>query len=198
MSRKEDWHTLDTLAACTRLGSDRERGLSPQEAEDRLVRFGPNRLPEKPGKPAWRLFLEQFTNLLTLVLMGAGVLAGIIGDTTDMVVILVVVLFNACLGFYQEYRAEKILDALKSMLAQQARVRRDGQKTEVPAEHLVTGDLVLLEAGDRVPADGRLVAAHTLEIDESSLTGESLAVVKGTAALEDAGAPWPTAPTRPS
>ncbi|HSV29408.1 MAG TPA: HAD-IC family P-type ATPase, partial [Candidatus Omnitrophota bacterium] len=175
--------------ACARLGSHLSDGLGESEAGERLVQHGPNRLPEKKPKPAWRMFVEQFQSLLTLVLLGAGVLAGIIGDTTDMVVILVVVTFNAILGFHQEYRAEKILDKLKGMLAQQSRVRRSGRKVEVMAEHLVPGDLVLLEAGDRVPADGRLVQAHGLEIDESTLTGESEAVAKHSDRIEDAEAP---------
>ncbi|MBC7951836.1 MAG: HAD-IC family P-type ATPase [Rhodospirillaceae bacterium] len=184
-AQNESWHVLSARDACARLNSDLEAGLPAAEAERRLAADGLNRLPEKAAKPAWMLFLEQFKSLLVVVLLAAGGLAGIIGDTTDMVVILVVVLFNACLGFYQEYRAEKILDALKGMLAQQSRVRRGGLKLEVMAEHLVRGDLVLLEAGDRVPADGRLVAAHGLEIDESSLTGESMAVSKDTQALAD-------------
>lgn len=185
---EQSWHVLSIDNACARLGSDAAAGLDTAEAERRLAQLGPNALPEKPGKPAWKLFLEQFKSLLTLVLLAAGVLAGVIGDTTDMVVILVVVLFNACLGFYQEFRAEKILDALKSMLAQHARVRRDGVKLEVAAETLVPGDVVLLEAGDRVPCDGRLLAAYGLEIDESSLTGESVAASKDAAALDDDGA----------
>lgn len=186
--REQSWHVLSVEDTCRRLESDLENGLSPDEAGRRLDRHGPNALPQKPPKPAWRLFLEQFKSLLTIVLMAAGVLAGAIGDTTDMAVILAVVLFNSALGFYQEYRAEKILDALKSMLAQHSRVRRDGFKQEVRAETLVQGDLVLLEAGDRVPADGRLVVAHGLEIDESVLTGESLAATKATAVLDDAEA----------
>ena len=186
--REQPWHVQSIDTAASALGCDAETGLDAAEAARRLAQIGPNALPEKPGKPAWRLFLEQFKSLLTLVLLAAGVLAGVIGDTTDMAVILVVVLFNACLGFYQEFRAEKILDALKSMLAQHARVRRDGVKLEVTAETLVPGDIVLLEAGDRVPCDGRLLVAHGLEIDESSLTGESVATGKDTAALEDAGA----------
>lgn len=180
----QSWHALTVQQTCERLDSDPERGLTPAEADRRLDAHGPNSLPEKPGKPAWRLFLDQYKSLLTLVLLAAGILAGLIGDTTDMAVILVVVLFNSGLGFYQEYRAEKILDTLKSMLAQHSRVRRDGQKLEVRAECLVRGDLVLLEAGDRVPADGRLVVAHGLEVDESSLTGESVAATKETGALQ--------------
>ncbi|MBC7906816.1 MAG: HAD-IC family P-type ATPase [Rhodospirillaceae bacterium] len=181
--QNELWHVLSPREACARLNSDLESGLTSDEAERRLAETGPNRLPEKAPKPAWALFLDQFKSLLIIVLLAAGGLAGVIGDTTDMVVILAVVLFNASLGFYQEYRAEKILDTLKGMLAQQSRVRRDGLKLEIMAEQLVRGDMVLLESGDRVPADGRLVAAHGLEIDESSLTGESAAVSKGTHAL---------------
>ncbi|MGE5478345.1 MAG: cation-translocating P-type ATPase [Bacteroidales bacterium] len=180
------WHVLSVAETCERLESDLDHGLSPEEAGRRLDRHGPNALPQKPPRAAWLLFLDQFKSLLTLVLLAAGVLAGAIGDTTDMVVIVVVVLFNSTLGFYQEYRAEKILDALKSMLAQQSRVRRDGAKQEVRAECLVCGDLVLLEAGDRVPADGRLVVAHGLEIDESLLTGESVAASKDTVPLAQA------------
>lgn len=189
MAQQLSWHVLTVEDAGRRLDSDSERGLSADEARQRLERAGPNALPEQPPRPLWALYLDQFKSLLTLVLLAAGVLAGFIGDTVDMGVILVVVLFNSCLGFYQEYRAERILDALKAMLARHSRVRRDGLKLEVPAEDLVTGDLVLLEAGDRVPADGRLVAAHGLEIDESSLTGESQASPKMIEVLDDAACP---------
>lgn len=177
------WHALDVDEVCRRLQTGSEQGLSADQAAARLARVGPNALPEKPAKPAWLLFAEQFKSLLIVVLLAAGVLAGLIGDATDMVVILVVVSFNACLGFSQERRAERILDTLKAMLAQHARVRRDGVKVEVEAARLVPGDLVLLEAGDRVPADGRFVVAHGLEVDESSLTGESEAVIKTIAAM---------------
>jgi Ca2+-transporting ATPase len=180
------WHCLDIEEACRRLDTDPALGLVAPEAARRLARHGRNRLPEPESRPAWKCILDQFKSVLTLVLLAAGLLAGLIGDTTDMVVILVVVAFNAILGFWQEHRAERILDALKGMLAQQARVRRDGASRDIAAEDLVPGDLVLLEAGDRVPADGRLVAAHRLEVDESSLTGESLAVIKDAAALADA------------
>ena len=118
-----------------------------------------------------------------IVLAGAAVLAGAIGDIKDAVVILIVVAFNACLGFYQEYRAEATLAALKKMLAQRARVRRGGEVQEIPAENLVPGDIVLLEAGDRIPADARVLAAHNAEVAEAALTGESHAVGKYADAL---------------
>ncbi len=172
------WHALSKDEALQRLGTDPCAGLDRAEAQQRLEAHGPNCLPEAPRTPAWKSFLGQFANVLTLVLIAAAVLAGVIGDTTDMVVILVVVTFNAVLGHWQEHRAERILEALKAMLAHQSRVRRQGCEEKLGSDQLVPGDIVLLEAGDRVPADGRLVEAHQLEIDESSLTGESLAVRK--------------------
>ena len=113
-------------------------------------------------------------------MIGAAGLAALIGNTKDALVILAVVVINATVGFYQEYRAEQSLAALKSMLPVKARVRRDRQKIEIPVKDLVPGDVVLLEAGDPVPADGRLVLAAGLEVDESTLTGESLPVAKQT------------------
>ncbi len=160
------------------------QGLAEAEAQQRLERFGPNRLKGKPKRPAWMKFLDQFKNLLVIVLIGAAVLAGAIGEIKDAVVILIVVVFNACLGFYQEYRAEATLAALKRMLAQHARVRRGGRVQEISAEDLVSGDIVLLEAGDRVPADSRVLAAHNAEVAEAALTGESHAVGKHADALE--------------
>lgn len=189
MTGQPSWHGVTAQSACEHLQSHLHDGLAPDQVTARLAAHGPNRLPEKKAKSKARMLLEQFQSLLTLVLLGAGILAGIIGDTTDMVVILSVVVFNALLGFHQEYRAERILETLKSMLAPQSRVRRGGSKQEIPAEQLVPGDLVLIEAGDRVPADGRLVASHGLEIDESSLTGESVVVGKDHSNLHDADTP---------
>jgi len=163
-----------------RLGVAPERGLAAAEAAARLARHGENRLAETPPRSAWLTFFDQFRNVLTAVLIGAAGLAWAIGDLKDAVVILVVVVFNAALGFYQEHRAERTLAALKGMLARQARVRRDGRVVELGVEALVPGDLVLLEAGDRIPADGRFFVAHNLEVDEAALTGESLAVGKHT------------------
>ena len=154
------------------------QGLTTAEAQQRLDRFGHNRLREKPPRPVWLKFIDQFKNLLVLVLIGAAVLASVIGDTKDAVVILVVVVVNAGLGFYQEHRAEAALAALKHMLARHARVRRGNEVMQVDAQVLVRGDIVLLEAGDRVPADARVLAAHNVEVAEAALTGESQAVAK--------------------
>ncbi len=186
---REDWHTLSRHDAAEALKVDPAVGLSSAAAAARLARHGENRLAETPPRPVWLKFLDQFRSYLVIVLVFAAVLAGAIGDLKDAVVILVVVVLNAALGFYQEHRAERTLAALKGMLAPRARVRRDGHVKELDAAELVPGDLVLLEAGDRVPADGRLVAAHSLEVEEAALTGESHAVGKWTDTLEQADLP---------
>ncbi|MCW8193733.1 calcium-translocating P-type ATPase, PMCA-type [Proteobacteria bacterium 005FR1] len=183
------WHTLTIPETAEALEADREDGLSDSEAASRLEKFGENRLDEKPPRPTWLKFLDQFRSYLVIVLIGAALLAWAIGDLKDAVVILVVVVFNAILGFYQEHRAEQTLAALKNMLAARARVRRNGQLQELDTAQLVPGDVVLLEAGDRVPADGRLLVAHSLEVDEAALTGESHPVGKFIDALPEEDLP---------
>jgi Ca2+-transporting ATPase len=177
------WHSLDVGQCTKQLETNPAHGLSQLEAEQRLTRHGHNKLAQKKPRSAWLKFLDQFKNLLVVVLLGAAALAGAIGDLKDAVVILIVVVFNAILGFYQEHRAEATLAALKKMLAQHARVRRGGEVLQISAEELVPGDLVLLEAGDRVPADARVLAAHNAEVAEAALTGESHAVGKHAEAL---------------
>jgi len=183
-----DWHRLGADQVRTHLGCG-TCGLSEDEVRTRRRRFGFNRLPEKPPKPAWAIFFDQFRNLLTLMLLAAGLLAGLVGDTSDMVVVLAVTLFNAVLGYAQERRAGRMLGALKAMLAQKARVRRTAGEAVIAAEDLVPGDLVLLKAGDRVPADGRLVDGQDVEADEAALTGESEPVAKIAEALDRDGVP---------
>ncbi len=181
-----DWHTLSIEETLSAQASDSATGLSQKAAEDRLNRYGPNRLIEKPPRPAWHLLLSQFKSFLILVLLVAAVMAAIVGDLTDGVVILAVVSINALLGFYQEFQAEKSLAALKNMLALQAEVRRDGHIVQLPADQLVPGDIVILEPGDKIPADGRIISCQTLEVDESALTGESVPVAKQHQAFESA------------
>ena len=177
-TQTQAWHSLDVGQCTNQLETNTAQGLSPSEAAQRLTRHGPNKLVEKKPRSAWLKFFDQFKNMLVIVLLGAVVLAAAIGDLKDALVILIVVVFNAALGFYQEHRAEATLAALKTMLAQRARVRRGGQVLEIPAEDLVPGDLVLLEAGDRIPADGRVLVSHNAEVAEATLTGESHAVGK--------------------
>lgn len=179
--------SVDDVAA--RLEVRPTTGLETQQTETRLELYGPNRLPESPPRSAFLVFLAQFKSILIAILLGAAILAASIGDYKDSVVILAVVIVNALVGFYQEYRAERSLAALKQMLPAKTRVRREGAIGQIPADCLVPGDIVLLEAGDRVPADGRLCVAAGLEIDESALTGESLPAIKGVAPIAAADAP---------
>ncbi|HSL56602.1 MAG TPA: HAD-IC family P-type ATPase [Acidimicrobiales bacterium] len=165
-------------AVADALGVDPQVGLDAADAEARLGRFGPNQLDETPGRPAWKLFLDQFRNLLVVILMFAAALAGLVGEIKDFVVITVVLTINAVLGFVQEHRAAQSLAALRGMLSPTARVRREGELREIDAAGVVPGDVVVLEAGDRVPADARVLKAVSAEVDESALTGESAPVAK--------------------
>ncbi|MFF5497385.1 cation-translocating P-type ATPase [Streptomyces aquilus] len=177
-----DVHQLDVAEAAARLGVEPATGLSTREVTERAAAFGPNRLAEPARRPEWLKFLDQFRNWLIGILLIAAVVAGAIGDIKDALVITVVLQINAVLGYLQERRAERSLEALRRMLVPTARVRRDGAERIVEADTLVPGDVVLLEAGDRVPADGRLTVAESVEVAEAALTGESQPVAKSTAA----------------
>jgi magnesium-transporting ATPase (P-type) len=180
------WHVLDTETVCRSLDTSL-RGLSEAEARIRLETAGPNRLPQGRKRGPLHRLLLQFHNLLIYVLLGAAALALALGHTIDAAVILGVVLINGVVGFIQEGRAERALDAIRNMVDPMASVLRDGRRMTVAADQVVPGDVVLIEAGDRVPADLRLIRARNLKIDEAALTGESLPVEKATAAVpEDA------------
>lgn len=172
------WHAQPPEHCLAQLASNPVAGLDNEEVTRRLAEHGANRLAEKASRPVWLKFIDQFKSLLVLILIGAAVLAGAIGDFKDAIVIAIVVLLNACLGFFQEHRAEAALAALKNMLAPTARVRRDGEVQQIEAVDLVPGDILLLEAGDRIPADARVLSAHSAEVAEAALTGESHAVAK--------------------
>jgi magnesium-transporting ATPase (P-type) len=172
-------HAASTVAVLEALGTGRG-GLTDAEAEARLGRYGPNRLPEPPRPGALKRFLLQFKSLLIYVLLGAAAVTALLGHVIDSAVILAVVLVNAAIGYVQEGKAERALDAIRHMLAPKASVLRGGHRQTVPGEALVPGDVVVLEAGDRVPADLRLFEARSLKVDEAVLTGESLAVDKTT------------------
>jgi Ca2+-transporting ATPase len=149
-------------------------GLTAAEAAERLGVYGANRIEERKRVPAWKMFLLQFTDFMILVLIAAAVLSGILGDLTDAWIILVIVFLNAIVGFVQEYRAEKAIEALRKLAEVQALVLRDGKAIAVPSVQLVPGDIVMLEAGFSVPADLRLLETYSLKTDESALTGESV------------------------
>jgi len=172
------WWALGAADAAATLDVDPALGLDSDEVARRLDRHGPNRLAEPPRVPRWRRFADQFRGALPFVLFLAAGLALLVGDLKDPIVIGAVLVLNAVLGYVQETRAEGALDALRRMLSDTARVRRDGHVANVAADGLVPGDVVLLDAGDRIPADGRLVLASSAATDESSLTGESTSVEK--------------------
>ncbi|MER7421007.1 HAD-IC family P-type ATPase [Micromonospora peucetia] len=173
-----DHHALAVHEVVLLLGTDTEHGLTEEEAAARLQRYGPNVLPAAAGGGALRRLLRQFHNPLIYVLVAAGVVTLLLAEYVDSAVIFGVVLVNAVVGFLQESRAEAALDALRAMVRTQARVLRAGRQRQVPSDVVVPGDLVLMEAGEKVPADLRLVRAAELRADESALTGESLPVRK--------------------
>jgi len=155
-----------------------ERGLTEEEARARLAQYGPNALREKKRKSALLMFLGEFTDLLIVILIIAAIVSGFLGEWLDAIAILAVVVLNGVIGFAQEYKAEKAIEALKKMVAPKARVVRAGVETRVDARDLVPGDVLVLEEGDKIPADCRLLEAVSLEVDEAALTGESMPVKK--------------------
>jgi Ca2+-transporting ATPase len=173
------WHNLDAPEILVRLRS-RPAGLSPEEARGRLSLYGSNVLRRAEGVSAWRILLHQFSGALTYVLIAALALSLAIGHWEDAIVIGIVLVLNAVIGFFQEYRAEDAIAALMGRMSPRATVRRGGERLDVPAAELVPGDLVLLESGALVPADLRLVEEFRLEVDEALLTGESVPVRKST------------------
>jgi P-type Ca2+ transporter type 2C len=178
------WHTVSVDDAIDRLATS-PLGLSSTEASQRLQIYGPNELRSLRRESAWHTLVAQFKNVLIVILLCATVLSGFLGHTMEAVVITVIVLFAVLLGFVQEYRANRALEALKQMAAPMARALRDGREDVVPARDLVRGDVVLLRAGDRVPADIRLIQAVNLAVDEAALTGESAPARKTTDRFDD-------------
>jgi Ca2+-transporting ATPase len=173
------WHTLSVSDALQHEEVDPTKGLSPAEAEARLQKFGANAFAAAEKEPGWRTFLRQFRDPMQIILLVAGAVSGIaIKQWGTAIVLIGLALFNAVLALRQEGKAEASVAALQKMLLVKTRVRRGGETLEIPADQVVPGDIVLVEAGDRVPADGRLIKAATVEIDESALTGESAPVPK--------------------
>src|SRR3990172_3995095 len=175
---KANWHALEAATVLEELETDSHRGLTEDEVKRRLEKYGFNELKKEEGISPLALFVGQFKNILIVILLIATVLSALVGEIFDAALILVIVIFCAVLGFIQEYKAERALEALKKMLALTITVVRGGKEEEVPSEELVPGDMLLLEAGDKIPADARLVENHSLRCDEAPLTGESLPVGK--------------------
>jgi len=172
------WHSMDVDAVVQALDAEPDRGLAAEEVQNRLRQYGPNELTQEEKASAWDIFFAQFKNILIVILIVATILSALVGEYVDAGIIFVIIVFCAVLGFVQEYRAERALEALKGMLAPTITVLRGGQEQEVPSRDLVPGDVLVLEAGDKIPADGRLVEIHSLHCDEAPLTGESVPVGK--------------------
>jgi P-type Ca2+ transporter type 2C len=183
-----NWHTLDSDEIFSKTGSS-DDGLTSEQVDAKQVEFGKNELLEKKKRPAWWLFFHQFTDFMIIVLMIAAIISGIAGDITDMIIILVIILLNAIVGFIQEYNAEKAMEALKKMATPSATIIRNRKPVSISSVDLVPGDLVMLEAGNVVPADLRLTESHSLRIEESSLTGESVPIDKTTEVLQESDLP---------
>ncbi len=177
------WYSLTQQEVVERLRTDFKKGLSDREVKERAARFGPNELLRAVKTSPWAIFLNQFKDFMVLVLLAATAVSGFLREYADAVTIMIIVAVNAVLGFVQEYRAERSLEALKKLTSPEARVIRNGQEHRVQTAELVPGDIVVLEEGDKVPADLRLLKTSSLEIEESALTGESLPVPKQVTAL---------------
>jgi len=188
-NEKTVWYQQEASEVARLLSVDPAQGLSDTEAAERLQQYGPNSLTETKEEPTWRAFLRQYKDYMRIVLLAASIGSAIIGDFTTALVLLLLTVGSAFAGLHQERKAADSVAALRKMMNFQARVRRDGRTLEIPLEELVPGDVALVEAGDRVPADGRLTLAATLEMEEAALTGESTPVLKDLDPIEDPEAP---------
>ncbi|MGD9071139.1 MAG: HAD-IC family P-type ATPase, partial [Desulfobacterales bacterium] len=178
MIRKPLWHAMSRGAVLKELQTDLLNGLTPDEARRRLERVGPNELKHETAVSPITIFIHQFKNILIVILIVAVVLSALVGELVDAAVILIIVVFCAALGFVQEYRAERALEALKKMLSSTVTVIRNGLTSDLAATEVVPGDILVLEAGDKLAADIRLIESHSIHCDEAALTGESVPVEK--------------------
>ncbi|GJL60370.1 MAG: ATPase [Nitrospirales bacterium] len=179
------WHTLSIPDVTQRLEVNPQTGLSTREARRRTRRYGHNTIPEHRQRSLTRIFIDQFTDFMILVLIGAAIVSGMLGQRMDALAIIIIVVLNGIIGFVQEYRADRAMQAIKKLATPTTRVQREEQVVPLSTLDLVPGDIVLLEAGDLIPADLRLVEAVQFKVDESALTGESVPVDKQTAPLDD-------------
>jgi P-type Ca2+ transporter type 2C len=188
IDQKYPYHTISSKEALEKLSSTGE-GLTSEEVAKRQEEYGKNVLPQKGGASPFKLFIKQFKDFLVIILMLAAVIAFLADQMADVYLILAVIIFNAAMGFIQEYKAEKAIDAIKSLIQKNASVFRDGKKKELPAEECVPGDIILLEEGQSIPADARLLSLKGLRTSEAPLTGESMPIEKNTDPVEDENEP---------
>jgi Ca2+-transporting ATPase len=172
-----NWHLLPISEVSCLLDTS-QSGIDQTIASKRLAEYGKNQIDEKKRKTVVRMLFEQLTNFMIIILMVVAIISGFIGGITDTIIILVIILVNAAIGFIQEYKAEKAMEALRSIIPNKTRVIRQANTIEIPSANLVPGDLILLEAGNRIPADVRFIETHQIKVDESTLTGESHSVEK--------------------
>src|SRR5690606_16067763 len=184
----QEWHSLSIEEVAEKTGGNLD-GLSEDLASQRLKEFGPNALEAKKRKSPLVIFLHQFADVMILVLIVAAGISFFLGETSDTIIIVVIIFLNAIVGFIQEYRAEKAMEALQKMAVPMSNVIRNGHQVEIESTAIVPGDLVVLEAGNMVPADLRLVEVHALKADESSLTGESHSIDKSIEPIPDKDIP---------
>ncbi|HUM59403.1 MAG TPA: calcium-translocating P-type ATPase, SERCA-type [Bacillota bacterium] len=182
--QKNKWHYLEIGELCRELGTNPASGLTKEEAAGRLKEYGPNALQEKPARSLFSIFIAQMKEILVLILIVAAVISALLGEWADSIVILIIVILNAAIGVFQENKAENALKALKDMTKPSAKVLREGKILQINAEEVVPGDLILLDAGDSVPADARLIESASLRTNESALTGESAPVEKDPAVIK--------------
>jgi Ca2+-transporting ATPase len=175
---KQQWHTYSIEETAEKLDTDLKSGIQESVVQQRLEEYGKNELEEKKGRNPIKIFLMQFTSTIVIVLLVAAVITGIIGELRDTIVISIILIINALIGFSQEYRAEKAMSTLKKLSIPKVRVKRSGTEKVISSTEIVPGDIVFLEAGNYVPADMRLIDTHNLKIQESALTGESQPVEK--------------------
>ena len=184
--KKDDMFYLKTIQEVEKkLTSDKEKGISPEKAKERLNKFGENRLAEKKKISMWEIFVRQFKSIVMILLTAAAIASFFIGEVVEGVAVLVVILITAILGLIMEYKAGKSIEALKKTVQPKAKVIRNGEISNIYTKKIVIGDLILLEEGDKIPADGRLVEAENLSVDEAMLTGESDSVDKSIETLEN-------------
>ncbi|MBG6063335.1 Ca2+-transporting ATPase [Flavobacterium sp. CG_9.1] len=179
-----NWHLLP-ISEITQLLNTTPSGIDPVVAAERLREQGKNQIEDTKKKSIFKMILSQFSDFMILILVAAAIISGVIGDVTDTIIILAIVIINAAVGFIQEYRAEKAMEALKNMEANHAHILREGKMMSIPATDLVVGDVIMLEAGNIIPADVRFFETHQTKVDESTLTGESNNVEKNTEELPE-------------
>lgn len=176
--KSKHWWLQSNQEIHRNLNTDLDRGLNPNEAQKRLEKFGPNQLTDTKKTSSLHLLLDQFSNFIVWILIAAAIIAGILGEWVDSIAIIAIIILNALLGFFHEYRAEKSLAALRKLVNPTSKIMREGKLQTLPSKDIVPGDLVFIEAGDRIPADGRFIQSFGLSTQESALTGESIPIHK--------------------